>query len=195
MATSHQLKKLSDDDLLRRLSELLQQSRRVESELVAHIGEVDARRLYARFACSSMFVYATEALHSSEAEAYLRITAGRAARRHPMLLEMLRDGRIHLSGIEVLAAHLTEANREKVLTCATHKSKRQIKELVAELAPQPDVPTVVRKLPERRARTQPRPEVALPLESQLRPDGVLGARAASVAQPAKAMEPLAPLAL
>ena len=46
---------LSDDDLLNRLSELLQKSRRVESELVAHIGEVDARRLYAREAAPSMF--------------------------------------------------------------------------------------------------------------------------------------------
>ena len=37
--------KISDDELLRRLSELLTKSRRVEAELVAHIGEVDARRL------------------------------------------------------------------------------------------------------------------------------------------------------
>ncbi len=48
---------LSDDELLRRLSEQLQKSRRVESELVAHIGEVDERRLYAREAAPSMFVY------------------------------------------------------------------------------------------------------------------------------------------
>ncbi len=46
---------LSDNELLRRLSELLHQSRHVESELVAHIGEVEVRRLYAREASSSMF--------------------------------------------------------------------------------------------------------------------------------------------
>ena len=67
------LKSISDDDLLRRLSGLVQQSRRVESELVAHIAEVDERRLYAREACSSMFAYCTEVLHLSEWEAYLRI--------------------------------------------------------------------------------------------------------------------------
>jgi hypothetical protein len=48
------ISKISDDELLQRLSELLQKSRRVESELIAHIGEVDSRRLYARYA-SSMF--------------------------------------------------------------------------------------------------------------------------------------------
>ena len=97
------LSALSDDELLRRLSELLQQSRCVESELVAHIGEVDARRLYARKASSSMFVYCTEVLHLSEHEAYLRIKVARASRKHPLLLEMLSDGRCHLSGIAKLA--------------------------------------------------------------------------------------------
>ena len=38
---------ISDDVLLQRLSEILKESRRVEVELVAHIGEVDRRRLYA----------------------------------------------------------------------------------------------------------------------------------------------------
>ena len=90
------LSTLSDDELLRRLSELLQQSRYVESDLVAHIGEVDARRLYAEKASSSMFIYCTEVLHLSEHEAYLRITVARASRRHPVLLEMLSDGHVGL---------------------------------------------------------------------------------------------------
>jgi hypothetical protein len=63
------LRALSDDELLKRLSALLGQSRRIEWELVAHIGEVDERRLYAREACDSMFVYCTEVLHLSEHEA------------------------------------------------------------------------------------------------------------------------------
>jgi hypothetical protein len=79
------LQSLSDDELLRRLSALLSQSRRVESDLVAHIAEVDERRLYAREA-SSMFAYGTEVLHLSEHEAYERITAARASRKYPMLL-------------------------------------------------------------------------------------------------------------
>ncbi|HEX9724873.1 MAG TPA: hypothetical protein VGC53_11395 [Vicinamibacteria bacterium] len=75
--------KVSDDELLRRLSDLLQKSRRVEAELVAHIGEVDARRLYAREAAPSMFAYCTETLHLSEHETYLRIKVARASRKHP----------------------------------------------------------------------------------------------------------------
>jgi hypothetical protein len=91
MILTHQLQFLSDDELLRNLSELLRDSRRVDAELVAHIGEVDARRLYARDACSSMFAYCVEVLHLSEPEAYLRITVARAARKHPMLLAQLGE--------------------------------------------------------------------------------------------------------
>jgi len=149
MSSTHELHSISDDELLRRLSELLRNSRRVESDLVAHIGEVDARRLYAREAASSMFTYCTEVLNLSEHEAYLRIAAARASRKYPMLLAMLSDGRIHLSGIGKLAPHLTDGNCEEVLARAAHKSKREIEELVAELAPKPDVPASVRKLPTR----------------------------------------------
>jgi 5-methylcytosine-specific restriction endonuclease McrA len=41
-------------------------------------------------------------------------------------------------------------NRDGLLERATHRAKRQIAELVAEIAPRPDVPVAVRKLPERR---------------------------------------------
>src|SRR3990172_6005351 len=185
MTRTHQLQSISDDDLLRRLTKLVQQSRRVEADLIAHIGEVDHRRLYAREACSSMFVYSIEVLHLSEPEAYLRIAVARAARKHPVLLAMLGDGRLHLSGIAILAPHLTEENRDKVLARAAHKSKRQIEELAAKLAPKPDVPSAIRKLPTRA------PAPAL----QLRPDGVKNEMPSRPAPPPPApaiVQPLAP---
>ena len=74
---------LTDDELLGRTSDLVRQTRRSEASLIAHMGEVDARRLYLREGAASMFLYATRVLHLSEAEAYLRITVARAAREHP----------------------------------------------------------------------------------------------------------------
>ena len=129
MTQERRLECLSDDELLGNLGDLLRQSRRVESALVAHIGEVDQRRLYAREASPSMFAFCTQVLHLSEAEAYLRIEVARASRKHPVLLEMLSDGRLHLSGIAKLAPHLTEHNRDSLLVRAAGKSKRQIEEL------------------------------------------------------------------
>ena len=206
MKSTHELTSIPDDELLRRLAELLRQSRRAEADLVAHIGEVDARRLYAREASPSMFAYCTEVLHLSEAEAYLRIAVARASREHPVLLSMLADGRLHLTAIAKLAPHLTPGNRDALLERATHKSKREIEELVAELASRPDAPAVMRKLPERLAgvahalRLDPgtlTPGLGLRQDRvgggclQLRPDGVPGPPASSRPRPG-VVEPLAP---
>jgi hypothetical protein len=122
-----------------------------------------------------MFVYATRVLHLSEAEAYLRITVARAAREHPPLLARIASGELHLSGAALLARHLTVGNREAVLARAAHKSKREIEELLAELAPRPDIPASIRKLPEARGSLQGGQAEAA--TSELRPDGV-GAPAA-----------------
>ena len=162
------LEQLTDGELLLRLADILRQSRRNEADLVAHIAEADARRLYAREASPSMFAYCTERLHLSEAEAYLRIAAARASREHPILLAMLADGRLHLTAIAKLAPHLTPDNREAVLKRATHCSKRQVEELAAELAPRPDAPALIRKLPE------PPPIAPSPTSGRPRADRIAG---------------------
>jgi hypothetical protein len=160
-----ELESLSDDDVLSGLDGVLRQSRRVESSLIAHLAEVDARRLFARFASPSMFVYCRDVLHLSEGEAQLRIAVAKAAREHPVLLEMLGDGRLHLSGIARIAPVLTLENRDRLLARAVHRSKRQIEEMVAELAPRPDAPSVIRKLPERPPRLSPPPPAPSPRRS------------------------------
>jgi hypothetical protein len=167
------LESIPDEELLRRLAEILQQSRRVEADLVAHIGEVEERKLYAREASPSMFVYCTEVLHLSEAEAYMRIAVARASRKHPVLLTLLEEGRLHLTGIVLLAPHLTQENADALLKRAAYRSKRQVLELIAEIAPRPDVPAVMRKVPQRGKTQPPAPSSSLegsPVE--LFPDGV-----------------------
>src|SRR5215510_6464738 len=120
------LKAVRDDELLRQLARLVEESRGVEAEVVAHIAEVERRRLYARQACSSMFEYCRRILGLRENEAYLRITVARASRQHPVLLEMLGDGRLHLSGIARLAPHLTRENADALLERACGMSHREV---------------------------------------------------------------------
>jgi len=151
MALHRPLESLSDDDLLARLAAVVHDSRRGESTLLNHIAEVDLRRLYAREACPSMFVYCTRRLHLAEGAAFRRIRVARASRKHPVVIEMVADGRLHVSGIAVLVPFLTRENRDRLLSLAVHKTKRQIQKLVAELHPRPDVPSVMRKLPDKTA--------------------------------------------
>src|SRR5512138_3269433 len=112
MKPAQNLRSLSDEALIHALQALLAQSRRVEADLVAHVAEIDARGLFAREAFPSMHLYCTGLLHLSDAEAYLRITVARASRRHPVLLTMLADGRLHLSGAALVAPILTAENRD-----------------------------------------------------------------------------------
>ncbi len=144
------LKTLSNHKLLRELDELVAKSHHDEAELLAHLAEVDRRELYLEQGCSCMYRYCTEVLHFSEATAFHRIRAARAARSYPLLLERIREGAIHLSGANLLAPALTLDNHVELLDLAHHKSKRAIEVLLANRAPKPDVPGRVRKLPDPR---------------------------------------------
>jgi hypothetical protein len=148
MKTIHVSAELSDKELLAEVKRLAEQERVATSDLIATLAELDARRLYLGAGCSSLFSYCTRVLHLSEHAAYGRIEAARAARRYPVILDMLAAGSVNLTTVCLLAPHLTEANHVAVLNAAHHKSKREVEHLVASLRPQPAVPSLVRKLPE-----------------------------------------------
>src|SRR5262245_28441376 len=134
---------LSDQAVLHSLTASNERELVSTADLLADLAEVDARKLYRPAGYSSMFAYCVEVLHRSEVAAYKRIRAARAARRFPTIFERLADGRLHLSGVVLLAPYLTEPTARELLESATHKTTRQIEQLLAERYPQPDVPTRV----------------------------------------------------
>lgn len=138
---------LSNTELVARVKHLTAREQEAMASLIAHLAELDRRRLYFAEGCSSMYTYCTQVLHLSEHAAYGRIEAARAGRRFPVLLERLREGSVNLTTVGLLAAHLTSENHLQLLDTARHKSRRQLEELVARLRPQPAVPGSVRKLP------------------------------------------------
>jgi hypothetical protein len=141
---------VTDDELLSRLERLVKADRALSVKLLVHLGEVEARKLYLERGYSSMYSYCMTALGMSEAETYLRLLAAKTGKRFPLVLERLADGGLHLTAIKLLAPLLTESNHVALLERARGMSKRQLEVLVAELAPQPDVPERMRKLPEPR---------------------------------------------
>jgi hypothetical protein len=154
------LRQLSDDQLLADLRGLLAHGQALEAQLLAHLAEVDSRKLYLDRACASLFVFCTSPpLHMSEDQAYRRIQAARAGRRFPLLLELLADGRLHLTAACLLSPHLTEDNHRELLLAAVHRSKRAVEKLLAARFPQPDVPDRIQKLP---AAPPPAPAPAAP---------------------------------
>ena len=138
---------LPDPDLIAEVSRLAASEQQATSRLVSALAEFDGRRLYLGQGCSSMFTYCTRVLHLAAHAAYNRIEAARAARRFPAILSLLADGHIHLSAVRLLAPHLTDGNHLDVLREGSHKSKREVEELVARLWPRPDAASLIRKVP------------------------------------------------
>src|SRR5437899_1157412 len=139
---------LSDQDLLTRLSALAGKERETMAELLAHLATLDDRPdVYAAQGYGSLYAYCTQALRFSEDAACNRIEAARVCRRFPAILELLASGEISLTSVRLLRRHLTPENHQAVLERAKGRTREEIEVLVATVAPQPDAPTFVRKLP------------------------------------------------
>src|SRR5215212_2472260 len=147
MANVTDVASLSDSDLLSHLSALVARDRSVTTALVVSLGELDERRLFLAAGCSSLFAYCTQILRLSEHAAYGRIEAARCARRFPLILEHIADGSLTLTAVSLLRPVLTEQNAGHLVSLARNKTRRDVERLVAEIHPQPAVPTSVRKLP------------------------------------------------
>ena len=137
-----------DRDLLARLEMLAVRERESLVDVVAHLATLDRRpALYAARGFGSLFSYCTQALRLSEDAACTRIDAARTCRRFPVILDLLASGEVTLTTVRLLGRHLTPENHEAVLARAKRRTRQQIDMLVAELAPRPDVPSSVRRLP------------------------------------------------
>jgi hypothetical protein len=141
------LRRLSDEELIARVKRLAARERRATALLVAHLAELDTRDVHLRGGYSSLFVYCRDVLALSEHEAYNRIEVARAARRFPLVLELLAAGSVNLTTVRLLGPHLTPENHRGVLESARGKRRAEVEEIVARLAPFPEVPAFVRKLP------------------------------------------------
>ena len=82
----------------------------------------------------------SERLGYAEDAALKRHRVAKLALRLPQVLDELRAGTIHLTGLFLLSTHLTEDNAATLLHEARGKSRRQIEELIAHWFPRPDVP-------------------------------------------------------
>ena len=108
----YSLSHLGDPELRHDLLSLIAQNRGTTATLLAHLAEFDARKLYLPAAYPSMFAYCVHELHLSEDAAYKRIQAARVARRFPDIFEAVADGRLHLTGLGLLAPYLTPENAD-----------------------------------------------------------------------------------
>ena len=101
---------ISDAELEASLGKLLGAGARLEARIVAHLAEVDARKLHLAMGASSLFDYCLSRLGLSNSEAFHRITAARLASRFPVIFELLERRDVHLTAVCLLRDHLTIEN-------------------------------------------------------------------------------------
>jgi hypothetical protein len=140
---------LAGRTLLAELSTHLSEERGCVAEVLADIGEIDARGLYRASGYPSMYAFCVGKCHFTHQAALKRIYVARVAREYPILFEALAAGRLHMAAVALLASHFTSENVGTLVEAATHKSKFEIQRLIAERAPRPDVPTRVTALQRR----------------------------------------------
>ncbi len=131
---------LSDSEVLSSTVALIGERHRLTAALVAHLAEIDERRLHLRESYSSLYDFCTNKLGMNPGPAYRHINGARLAQHFPVVLERLRDGSHSLSGLELLRKHLTPDNHAELFAAAAGKSKPKIAAMLAARFPRPDVP-------------------------------------------------------
>jgi 5-methylcytosine-specific restriction endonuclease McrA len=130
---------LPDENVLTGLDGEVATEKRCMANVIAYLGEVEERRLHLEAAYSSMFAFCQRRLRLSEGEAFRRLRAARLTRRFPILLPALAERRVTLSNVILMHDHFTEENVGALVGRMEGKTKLEVKELIAELAPKPDV--------------------------------------------------------
>ena len=130
---------LDDAALLHGLRALVARERATTAAVLAHIAEVDARKLYVPAGFPSMHAYCIGELGFSEDAAFKRMQVARAARRFPAIFAAVAKGRLHLTGLGLLAPHLTEENAGELLVEASHRSNSEIEQLLARRFPRTEM--------------------------------------------------------
>ncbi len=146
-----ELEGLGDDALTAGTRRLVRADRRVSARLLAHLSEIEERRLHLKQSFSSMFEYCLS-LGMSEDEAGRRMCAAGVAKRFPIIYDLIDQDKLSLSVICKLKHYLTADNHVEVLSGVSGLSYRKAEAYLAARFARPDVPSVVRKLPERASR-------------------------------------------
>ena len=149
MSNLYRLVGVGNAELVAGLSTLVQQGNSLIARVLAHLVEIDERRLHLELGFASLFAYCVEGLGMSEGAAGRRVAAARVWRRFPNAFERVARAELHLCALCALAPHLNEQNAAELFEASKGKTRRQVEELLAARFPRPDVREQIRRLPTR----------------------------------------------
>ena len=135
-----ELDALSNDALWQSTLSANATRRRAVARLLVHLALIEERRLHLVRGYSSLYDLCVRCLGMSEGQAHRSVSGARAAKSFPLALEMIADGRLHLTGLSLIAKRLTAENHAQLLQEVAGKTKGDILIVLARWFPKPDVP-------------------------------------------------------
>ncbi|MDR3606882.1 MAG: HNH endonuclease signature motif containing protein [Oligoflexia bacterium] len=139
--------KLSDSDLLSQTKSLVREETRLTTEVLHHLREIEARKLFCALGFSSLFEYAVRELGYSEASAQRRIASMRLLKELPQVEDKIKNGDLSLTVVaqaqsffkqEAKSGHaLTSERKEEVMKSLEGKSSREAERTLIAMSPEP----------------------------------------------------------
>ncbi|HAG92348.1 MAG TPA: hypothetical protein DCL41_10765 [Bdellovibrionales bacterium] len=120
------------------LLELRQKEKRITSEILGKLQEIEDTRRYLDMGYNSLFDYLVRGLGYSEATAYQRQACVRLAKDIPEIKQKIDQGSLTLSAVTTAFKHLRKkpvAEKRKVLKSMENKSSREVKAMFLEPTP------------------------------------------------------------
>src|SRR5690349_3986586 len=156
---------LSDAEIVEGLYRVVGSGRQLLAELLAHLCEVEERRLHLDAGYPSLFAYCTARLGFTEDEAYRRISVARLARKAPVVFTWIAEGRLSLSVAALLQPHVHAPNLQQLIEAVAGKCVKDAREALVAFFPRSDIVSSIRKLP--RTASVAAPMVSAPAQASL----------------------------
>ena len=140
------LKDLRDKELNLNLLKMVQHERKLTSQILDYLKEVEDRMLFAKRGYPSLFSYCTEFLGYSESAAQRRISSMRLLKEVPQIKEQITSGALSLSNISKAASFFrqekklsqktyTPIEKNKILQSLQGKTQKQAEEELVKINP------------------------------------------------------------
>lgn len=140
------LKQSSDDEILNNTEQIIQQERRLTSELLQHLREIDRRMLYAKMGYASLYDFLVYRFNYSSGAAYRRIATMRLIRDVPEVEQKVTAGSLSLSsaarvqtffrGVKLeKSISLTPSEKNEIIMQVENKSARDVEKILMHISP------------------------------------------------------------
>ena len=149
--TQMNLKSLSKTQIIENLKNLVAEERRLTTEILHYLKEVEEQKLYFDYGCKNMFNFIHQYLGYSEAATYRRLNALKLIQQIPEVAEKIQSGDLLMSVVANAQSafkdsQLTIEEKRQVLSSLENKSTREAEKELFKIKPAVSVKESVRRI-------------------------------------------------